>query len=559
MINEFLDIYEAGLRDSRASLTMTEAIHRIVEKTNLLIRHFNLLEDNVNESIKDFTEKIEYYLNNGMIDEVSKKFDELVENGTIESIINDKLFNEIKSDIEILKSANTNHEANLNTLNSWKQETEVDLEGIHDTIDSHTNEFNLLREGMATLVKSEAELEEAVNSGRRIIVIKSGEYDYSKSYWLRSNTKIVGNGEVIFKFKAGGQNILFSNYLTGNESGYEGTTNIRIENITCDLSNRDDRVTTFGFAHANNIILDNIRLKGGNAWHYVEFNGCADCEIMNCRLSDYGTNNPNGTASEMIQLDGSLNSSCYPWTCKYDKTMCRNIKIHNNRFYNCHSSCIGNHTFEAGCITQSIEIYENDIQRCFKFMTLSDIIGLYVHDNYGIDVCHFYYGGKQQNMCKTFMFYSNDITGTKGKDYLNDNVGRFFWGTNTDLSFALVKIYDNRICNFSGHSIGLTGNWVDINNNFIQTSGKHGIYAYGGAKWKIRNNVVVDAAQSSIRLGENPNLELWGATVTDNDFDNIGSVSGINQNTVVTNNRGTIESELVAQVKSGNVTGNFSY
>ena len=559
MINEFLDIYEAGLRDSRAGLTTTEAIHRIVEKTNLLIRHFNLLEDNVNESIKDFSEKVEYYLNNGMIDEVSKKFDELVENGTIESIINDKLFNEIKSDIEILKSANTNHEANLNTLNSWKQETEVDLEGIHDTIDSHTNEFNLLREGMATLVKSEAELEEAVNSGRRIIVIKSGEYDYSKSYWLRSNTKIVGNGEVIFKFKVGGQNILFSNYLTGNESGYEGTTNIRIENITCDLSNRDDRVTTFGFAHANNIILDNIRLKGGNAWHYVEFNGCADCEIMNCRLSDYGTNNPNGTATEMIQLDGSFNSSCYPWTCKYDKTMCRNIKIHNNRFYNCQSSCIGNHTFETGCTTQSIEIYENDIQRCFKFMTLSDINGLYVHDNHGYDVCHFYYGGKQQNICKTFMFCNNDITGTKGKDYLNDNVGRFFWGTNTDLSFSMVKIYNNRICNFSGHSIGLTGDWVDINNNFIQGSGKHGIYAYGGAKWKIRNNVVVDAVQSSIRLGENPGLELWGATVTDNDFDNIGSVSGINQNTVVTNNRGTIESELIAQVKSGNVTGNFSY
>ena len=90
MINEFLDIYEAGLRDSRASLTMTEAIHRIVEKTNLLIRHFNLLEDNVNESIKDFSEKVEYYLNNGMIDEVSKKFDELVENGTIDRIINDK-------------------------------------------------------------------------------------------------------------------------------------------------------------------------------------------------------------------------------------------------------------------------------------------------------------------------------------------------------------------------------------------------------------------------------------------------------------------------------------
>ena len=104
MINEFLDIYEAGLRDSRASLTMTEAIHRIVEKTNLLIRHFNLLEDNVNESIKDFTDKIEYYLNNGMVDEVCKKLDEFAKDGTLDVIINDHVFGEIKSQIQDIKS-----------------------------------------------------------------------------------------------------------------------------------------------------------------------------------------------------------------------------------------------------------------------------------------------------------------------------------------------------------------------------------------------------------------------------------------------------------------------
>ena len=104
MINEFLDIYEAGLRDAKAGLTTTEAIHRLVEKTNLLIRHFNLLEDNTNESIKDFTKKIEYYLDNGMVDEVSKKLDELVENGTLDTIINDNVFNKIKSQIDEIKS-----------------------------------------------------------------------------------------------------------------------------------------------------------------------------------------------------------------------------------------------------------------------------------------------------------------------------------------------------------------------------------------------------------------------------------------------------------------------
>ena len=37
MLNEFLNIYESGLRDANASLTIPEAIHRIVEKINLLI------------------------------------------------------------------------------------------------------------------------------------------------------------------------------------------------------------------------------------------------------------------------------------------------------------------------------------------------------------------------------------------------------------------------------------------------------------------------------------------------------------------------------------------
>ena len=106
MINEFLDIYEAGLRDARAGLTTTEAIHRIVEKTNLLIRHFNLVQDNTNESIKDFSDKIEYYLNNGMIDEVSNKLDEFVKDGTLDKIINDNVFKKIKSQIDEIKSEN---------------------------------------------------------------------------------------------------------------------------------------------------------------------------------------------------------------------------------------------------------------------------------------------------------------------------------------------------------------------------------------------------------------------------------------------------------------------
>ena len=115
MINEFLDIYESGLRDANAGLTIPEAIHRIVEKTNLIIRHFNLLEDNVNGSIDDFSEKIEYYLNNGMVDEVSKKLDQFVKDGTLATIINEQVFADLNNQINTVKSELTAFKELYNT------------------------------------------------------------------------------------------------------------------------------------------------------------------------------------------------------------------------------------------------------------------------------------------------------------------------------------------------------------------------------------------------------------------------------------------------------------
>lgn len=115
MLNEFLDIYESGLKDANAGLTIPEAIHRIVEKTNLIIRNFNLLEDNVNNSIDDFSEKIEYYLNNGMVDEVSKKLDEFVKDGTLATVINQQVFTDLNNQINTVKSELTAFKELYNT------------------------------------------------------------------------------------------------------------------------------------------------------------------------------------------------------------------------------------------------------------------------------------------------------------------------------------------------------------------------------------------------------------------------------------------------------------
>ena len=132
MLNEFLNIYESRLKDGQNSLTQTEAVHRLSEKINLLIYHFNLLEDNCNTSIKDFSEKVEYYLNNGMIDEVSKKLDEFAENGTLDTIINDHVFGEIKSQIQDIKS----------DIAIFKQTYENNKTVSDNTIQANTNAIN---------------------------------------------------------------------------------------------------------------------------------------------------------------------------------------------------------------------------------------------------------------------------------------------------------------------------------------------------------------------------------------------------------------------------------
>ena len=139
MLNEFLNIYESGLKDGQKSLTQTEAIHRLSEKINLLIYHFNLLEDNCNTSIKDFSEKVEYYLNNGMIDEVSKKLDEYVDDGTLNEIINKQIFDDVKEQIKIIKSDITNFKE---TYDSNKTETDNSISANSTAISQNTTNIN---------------------------------------------------------------------------------------------------------------------------------------------------------------------------------------------------------------------------------------------------------------------------------------------------------------------------------------------------------------------------------------------------------------------------------
>ena len=253
MINEFLDIYEAGLRDSRASLTMTEAIHRIVEKTNLLIRHFNLLEDNVNESIKDFTDKIEYYLNNGMVEEVCRKLDEFAENGTLDTIINDHVFGEIKSQIQDIKS----------DISIFKQTYENNKTVTDNTIQANNNAIN----NNAIKIQTNADEISKINAWVGTVEDKVGviQNDYTSV-----ETIYPSDGGIVKKFVLVDDKMgkIRKKYIDCQVTAQQWKE--AWENITAGSNNNNGSIwVPFYWAiNKNNVIDTTLTLKDINKWNW---------------------------------------------------------------------------------------------------------------------------------------------------------------------------------------------------------------------------------------------------------------------------------------------------
>ena len=188
MINEILNIYDCGLRDGKKGLTQTEAIHRIVEKINLIIEHFNVLENNCNKSIEDFSEKVEYYLNNGMVDEVDKKLDQFTQDGTFNKLINEKLFNEINDKIEEVKNDLVNFKQ---MYNENKNATDNVIEMLSSAINNNTSRItensNEISKVGTRVTNAENEIKTIKNNYSTVQIVTPNDGGIVKKYFMEDN------------------------------------------------------------------------------------------------------------------------------------------------------------------------------------------------------------------------------------------------------------------------------------------------------------------------------------------------------------------------------------
>ena len=93
MIDEtnLLNFYCTGIYDTTKALSETEITMKVLEKLNMVILNFNELETQTLKNLEELNKQVNYYINDGIRLEVTKQLKEMIENGTISSIICEEL------------------------------------------------------------------------------------------------------------------------------------------------------------------------------------------------------------------------------------------------------------------------------------------------------------------------------------------------------------------------------------------------------------------------------------------------------------------------------------
>ena len=87
--NNLLNFYCTGIYDSTKALTDTEIIMKVLEKLNMVILNFNDLECQLMKRMKELEKQVNYYMDTGIKLEVSKQLEQMYNDGSLKSIIND--------------------------------------------------------------------------------------------------------------------------------------------------------------------------------------------------------------------------------------------------------------------------------------------------------------------------------------------------------------------------------------------------------------------------------------------------------------------------------------
>ena len=110
--------------------TEQEVWSRIAQRMNIIIEHFNYLENTVKDKQELIDKKLDYLINEGLTIEIAKAVKEKIEDGTIKDIVDEQIFTELRTSItnnyndlnNKISATNTLVNKNTSNINSVKSE-----------------------------------------------------------------------------------------------------------------------------------------------------------------------------------------------------------------------------------------------------------------------------------------------------------------------------------------------------------------------------------------------------------------------------------------------------
>ena len=533
--------------------------------------------DEVIDECNNAFEFVDWLKEQGVSDEVQTIINAMLDDGTLENLININKINQLKTELtnninqfktstnQTLENMNNTFDTKINENKQLINQTKTDLNTsmseyqtqtnstINNFKDEVNNALNVFRN--IKICKNLNEFKNAISSAEQkptLIYLVNGEYTLDSIIYIPSNTKIVGLGKVIIK--GTGLNAYFVNKTNGQAIGYNGSNNITLQNLIFDGLNNSSGLTLVGIGHAENITIENCEFKNLHMWHMIEFNGVRHGFIRNCKFENYGTSGNKGT--EAVQLDSMISEAQFPWFGNYDITANNHIIIEGNYFTNIGTKCIGGHSFTNSAIQRNIIIQNNHFENVHTAISINDFDNLNINNNISRSCRIFITTTTVNNNCYNLNIVGNTHIGMYGVDSEGSADERFAMinpqGNVGDLRIEFVNITNNHISSCGGHGIGYTANYVTIANNDFYNIARHGIYHYGGLCGSIANNTFKDTGKEdgrySIVVGGNSSEPSKAVSITGNTIANLRGIS-VNSNAtgvIVSNNVGQVTNNVGA-------------
>ena len=118
-----LNVSYNGIFYDNKPMTQSEQMHYLLSKLNMIIEHFNILDDTTREKIKELEETVDYYMNSGIVIETEKYLENMIKKGDFDKIINQKIFEDIQERLDYNKIAINNL---INRVSNIEERLETD-------------------------------------------------------------------------------------------------------------------------------------------------------------------------------------------------------------------------------------------------------------------------------------------------------------------------------------------------------------------------------------------------------------------------------------------------